>query len=149
MSREEAAGDPLAASGEPLALFGTDGLVCARCEAFRCSWRNPRASRYPCAHAGEIAVCHEIRDHRWCLPDTGCGWADRWRALLRAYAVEQADLARPLLVVTVRTGRILPVSRHESYRTAGPARTRAGRGAGEGSPKGYALVLCPDGIHLH
>ena len=114
----------------PLALFGSDGLLCPRCEAFSCHWRNPRASRYPCDHHEQIAAhCVLVSDHRWCAADDGCDWADRWREPLLTYADEHAadDLARPLLVVTIRTGRILPASRHSSYRTAGPARTRAGR----------------------
>jgi hypothetical protein len=145
----EASSGPQEAAGEPLALFGTAGLTCARCEAFRCPWRNPRGTRYPCGHAEQIDLGHATGDHRWCLPGTGCAWAERWRGLLLAYAVENPDPAHPLLVVTLRTGRILPTSRHGSYRTAGPARTRIGRGTGDGSPKGWALVLCPAGGHLH
>lgn len=153
----------------------TDPLPgCVRCESVACPVR--RHNRHDdtwaqCWHDFDRANEHALGDHRWCLPgdatglpdadpygdqlaygDTAdaCRWAARWRAAALAL-VGTLPTGRPLGVVLLDpvTGP-RPVSSHESYRTAGPARTRAGRRPGDmmADAKRRAVVVCPLG-HVH
>jgi hypothetical protein len=148
---------------------------CVRCESVACPVR--RHNRSPaglwaeCWHPVDRENAHALGEHRWCLPgdaeplddadpygenaDYGddpdrCRWAARWRAAVLAL-VSTLPEGRPLGVVLLDpvTGP-RGLSSHESYRTAGPARTRAGRRPGEliGYAKGRAVVICTLG-HVH
>jgi hypothetical protein len=124
-----------------------------------------------CWHDHDRADAHALGRHHWCLPgdalplpdddphgllvDYGddhdaCRWAARWRATALALAETLPD-DRPLGVVALEPGGPRPLSSHASYRTAGPARTRAGRRPGDdgyAESKARAVIVCALG-HLH
>jgi hypothetical protein len=117
-----------------------------------------------CWHDHDRADAHTLGRHHWCLPgdalplplddphgehgDTGtgpdaCRWAALWRAPVLALAGTLPP-ALPLGVVALDPARgPVPVSAHESYRTAGP--TRVGRRPGDetmAEAKSRAVVVC-------
>ncbi|SDO87245.1 hypothetical protein SAMN04489867_0812 [Pedococcus dokdonensis] len=83
-------------------------------------------------------------------PDA-CRWAARWRAPVLALAATIPD-DRPLGVVLLGPAHgLVRLSSHAQYRTAGPARSRAGRMPGDDSmseAKARAAVVCRLG-HIH
>lgn len=147
---------------------------CVRCEAVACPLRrhNRRDEQWAqCWHDHDREDAHALGHHRWCLPGDSvplpdsdpfgeneeydrpdaCRWAARWRAAALAHAASLPE-DRPLGVVLLDPARgAVPLSSHESYRTACPARTRAGRRPGDAmmsAAKARALVVCRLG-HLH
>jgi hypothetical protein len=148
---------------------------CQRCLRVACPIRR-HDRRDPmwgeCWHAQDRAIGHAIGDHRDCLagdavplPDSdphglnepredsadACQWAARWRAAALELAATLPE-GRGLGVVLLDPARgAVPQSSHASYRTAGPARTRAGRRPGDSgyaASKSRAVVVCTVG-HLH
>ena len=148
---------------------------CVRCAGVACSLRrhNRREALWrECWHDHDREDAHALGNHRWCLPGDAtrlpdgdphgedadysdgpdaCRWAARWREAVLALAPTLTE-GRPLGVVALDPVRgVVPMSTHESYRTAGPARTRAGKRPDDetmGAAKARALVLCRRG-HLH
>lgn len=142
---------------------------CVRCPAVACPLRRHNRSEpmwRECWHDQDREDGHALGRHHWCLPgdalplpdedpygeqeDYGdspdaCRWAARWRAGALALAPTLPE-DRPLGVVALDPALgAVPMSSHASYRTAGPARTRAGRRPGDdgmGEAKGRAVVVC-------
>lgn len=165
-------GLPLPDFSDPL----TDPLPgCVRCPAVACPARRHERSDdqwRQCWHDHDRDDAHAMGRHHWCLPGDAlpltdddphglaqdhhdgpdaCRWAARWRAAALALAPTLPH-ERPLGVVALDPERgPTPLSSHASYRTAGPARTRAGRRPGDdtmGAAKARCVVVCRLG-HLH
>lgn len=149
----------------------TDPLTaCVRCAGAACPLRrhDRRDEMWrQCWHEYDRDDAHALGRHHWCLPGDAvplpdadphgeqdyddkpdaCRWAARWRGAVLALAPNLPE-DRPLGVVALGP---VPLSSHASYRTAGPARTRAGRRPGDatmGAAKARCVVVCKLG-HLH
>ena len=118
---------------------------CPRCRSYDCAGHHRPAD---CGHAFELALRHEMSDHRFCTAD-GCEWAREVRPLVLAAGAGRGNDEDPLAVVVVGpSGRALYSGRRfRDHRLATPCRTRLGGGAFDA--KARVFIVCARCGSLH